>query len=30
MACGKAYLHLGLTEPTTAPKIVQGGLFGEE
>jgi len=30
MACGKAYLHLGLPEPTTAPKIVQGGLFGDE
>ena len=30
MACGKAYLHLGLTEPVSAPKIVQGGLFGEE
>jgi Holliday junction DNA helicase RuvB len=30
MACGKAYLHLGLTEPVSAPKIVQGGLFGDE
>ncbi|MBC7668906.1 MAG: Holliday junction branch migration DNA helicase RuvB, partial [Gemmatimonadaceae bacterium] len=30
MACGKAYLHLGLQEPVSAPKIVQGGLFGEE
>ena len=30
MACGKAYLHLGLAEPVSAPKIVQGGLFGDE
>ena len=30
MACGKAYLHLGLTEPVSAPKIVQGGLFSED
>jgi Holliday junction DNA helicase RuvB len=30
MACGKAYLHLGLTEPVSAPKAVQGGLFGDE
>jgi Holliday junction DNA helicase RuvB len=30
MACGKAYLHLGLSEPVSAPKAVQGGLFGDE
>jgi Holliday junction DNA helicase RuvB len=30
MACGKAYLHLGLQEPVSAPKVVQGGLFGDE
>jgi Holliday junction DNA helicase RuvB len=30
MACGKAYLHLGLTEPVSAPKVVQGGLFSDD
>ena len=29
MACGKAYLHLGLTEPQAAPKAAQQGLFDE-
>ena len=29
MACGKAYLHLGLTPPAAPPGQAQGGLFDE-
>ena len=30
VACGKAYLHLGLQEPPTPPRPAQGGLFEGE
>jgi Holliday junction DNA helicase RuvB len=30
MACAKAYLHLGLGEPATAPKAAQPGLFEDD